>query len=120
MLSIRSEDAWVKSMMSTVWHAYTNNPPESGTTRSSLSAKYNKLCWGDDFPDNGRGYYQRHTDLVRSLEKGRRFLEWDVRDGWGPLCEFLDMSVPDVPFPRHDDWILYKKEVEGQSGNQQA
>jgi hypothetical protein len=27
-------------------------------------------------------------------------LHFDVRDGWRPLCEFLDVRVPDLPFPR--------------------
>jgi len=26
-------------------------------------------------------------------------LEFSVKEGWGPLCKFLDVPVPDVPFP---------------------
>ena len=29
-----------------------------------------------------------------------QILRYDVRDGWEPLCAFLDRPVPDVPFPR--------------------
>ena len=29
-----------------------------------------------------------------------RLLVFDVAEGWGPLCEFLDVPVPDAPFPR--------------------
>ena len=29
-----------------------------------------------------------------------RLLVFEVKDGWGPLCEFLDVSVPDGDFPR--------------------
>jgi hypothetical protein len=32
--------------------------------------------------------------------------------GWGPLCEFLGKEVPEIPYPRSDDWFSYKKEVE--------
>jgi hypothetical protein len=28
-----------------------------------------------------------------------RLLEWEIGDGWGPLCEFLGKPVPEVPFP---------------------
>lgn len=28
---------------------------------------------------------------------------FDVREGWEPLCKFLDLPVPDVPFPRIND-----------------
>lgn len=118
ILSIRPEDAWVNSMMSTIWHAYTRMPPNSGLPMSSLSTKFHTVCWGNDFPANGRDYFRKHNDVVRSLGNGRKFLEWDVKDGWGPLCTFLDVPVPDVPFPRHDDWVPYKKEMKEQTGSQ--
>jgi hypothetical protein len=38
-----------------------------------------------------------------------RFLEWDVKEGWVPLCTFLERDIPIVPFPRADDWAEYKQ-----------
>lgn len=32
-----------------------------------------------------------------------RLLEFNVRQGWGPLREFLGVPVPDAPFPRIND-----------------
>ena len=29
-----------------------------------------------------------------------RLLTFDLRDGWRPLCEFLRVEVPDIPFPK--------------------
>jgi hypothetical protein len=26
-----------------------------------------------------------------------------VKEGWGPLCKFLDLPVPNEPFPRVND-----------------
>ena len=28
---------------------------------------------------------------------------WSVTEGWEPLCEFLEVPVPDVPFPHVND-----------------
>lgn len=28
-----------------------------------------------------------------------RLLEFSVTDGWEPLCEFLNVGIPDTPFP---------------------
>ena len=28
---------------------------------------------------------------------------WSVGDGWEPLCEFLELPVPDTPFPHLHD-----------------
>ncbi|KAF3760336.1 hypothetical protein M406DRAFT_232840, partial [Cryphonectria parasitica EP155] len=103
ILSTRSEDAWYKSMMSTLWHAHANRPAVSTSRMAPLSERYHTHCWDNDFPANGRKYYQEHNDRVRSLSKGRKFLEYDVKDGWGPLCEFLGVPIPNEPFPRKDD-----------------
>ncbi|KUI61882.1 hypothetical protein VP1G_11349 [Cytospora mali] len=119
ILSIRPEDAWVRSMMSTLWHAYTNMPPNESSPKPSLATTFHTLCWGNDFPANGREYFRKHNGTVRDLGKDRKrkFLEWDVKDGWAPLCAFLDVPVPNVAFPRHDDWLPYKQSVEKQTGS---
>lgn len=74
-----------------------------------LAAKYHAHCWGDDFAAQGRACFRRHNDLVRGL--GGAFLEYDVKTGWAPLCEFLGVPVPEGPMPRSDDWAEYKKKV---------
>ena len=32
-----------------------------------------------------------------------QLLVFDVREGWEPLCKFLDLPVPDIPFPNVND-----------------
>ena len=117
ILSTRPEDAWVKSMMSTLWHAYSNMPANSTSPMAPLATKYHTLCWGNDFPSKGREYFRKHNDMVRELGKGKRFLEWDVKEGWDPICGYLGLPVPSAPFPRDDDWVSYKREVEKQEAS---
>ena len=45
--------------------------------------------------------------------RGLSYLSYDVKEGWEPLCEFLDITVPDEPFPRDlshangiNDWLV--------------
>jgi hypothetical protein len=39
-----------------------------------------------------------------------RLLEFDVRQGWQPLCAFLDRPVPpNVPFPRLNDRRWFRR-----------
>ena len=39
-----------------------------------------------------------------------RLLEFDVRQGWQPLCAFLDRPVPpDTPFPRLNDRRWFRR-----------
>ena len=44
--------------------------------------------------------YRRRTEEVRATIAPERLLVFDVAEGWGPLCEFLGVEVPDTPFPR--------------------
>ncbi|KAL0936128.1 nad dependent epimerase [Colletotrichum truncatum] len=46
-----------------------------------------------------RDSYRQHYDLVRRVTPKERLLEFNLADGWEPLCEFLGKPVPDVPFP---------------------
>lgn len=44
--------------------------------------------------------YNAHVEAVRSTIPADRLLVFDVRDGWEPLCTFLDKAPPATPFPR--------------------
>ncbi|KAI1378238.1 hypothetical protein F4677DRAFT_412588 [Hypoxylon crocopeplum] len=115
----RSEDAWLASMESTLWHAHTHAPTPNPSPMAPLSARYHRHCWGDDLPARGLAAYRAHNVLVRELavSGGRRLLEYAPGDGWAPLCEFLGVAVEEVegePFPRSDDWVEYKRMVEAE------
>ena len=43
---------------------------------------------------------RHHSQEVTAAIDSQRLLVFDVRQGWNPLCEFLQCPVPDVPFPR--------------------
>lgn len=44
--------------------------------------------------------YRAHTLYVQSVVPPERLLIWNVKQGWAPLCKFLDLPVPDSPIPR--------------------
>lgn len=41
-----------------------------------------------------------HTEKVKSVVPGEKLLVFNVEEGWDPLCRFLGVNVPDLPFPR--------------------
>ena len=47
--------------------------------------------------------FERHNAEIRQRVPGVRLIVYDVKAGWGPLCEFLGVEVPDEPFPRTND-----------------
>ena len=42
----------------------------------------------------------RHVEEVVASVPADKLLVFDVQQGWRPLCEFLDIDPPAVPFPR--------------------
>jgi len=44
--------------------------------------------------------FTAHNDAVRETIPASRLLVFEVKDGWEPLCAFLDVPVPDEEFPR--------------------
>jgi hypothetical protein len=48
---------------------------------------------------------------VRKVIPPERLLEFDLKDGWRFLCEFLGKHVPDGEFPRVNEVAVSKKTV---------
>ncbi len=44
--------------------------------------------------------YESHNQSVRDAIPASRLLEYDVREGWEPLCRFLDVPDADCPSTR--------------------
>ena len=45
----------------------------------------------------------RYEAEVQRNVPAERLLVWSASDGWEPLCEFLEVPVPDQPFPHLND-----------------
>jgi len=52
-----------------------------------------------------------NAQVVRRVPPGR-LLVYDVKDGWGPLCEFLGVTAPEgEPFPRLNDAETFRARI---------
>jgi hypothetical protein len=56
------------------------------------------------------GYLMISTELilkwnekVKKMVPPEKLLIMDIKDGWEPLCRFLELPIPDEPFPRAND-----------------
>ncbi|MDP4511526.1 sulfotransferase family protein [Nonomuraea turcica] len=62
--------------------------------------------FSDGMPDEDLAVdaFHRHIAMVQESLPADRLLVFDVRDGWEPLCRFLDVEAPaDEPFPHLND-----------------
>ncbi len=116
ILTVRdSVEDWHKSVMNTLWRgAYGLAPPKSltqalfqylsprppGHEISKYTFRHTTL---GNHPEEGREGYLKHNEHIRAIAPKGKFLEYNVKQGWGPLCKFLELPVPDRPFPRVND-----------------
>ena len=47
--------------------------------------------------------FNDHIKEVKALVPADRLLIFDVKEGWGPLCEFLNVPMPEKPFPHFNN-----------------
>jgi len=116
ILTTRDEEAWLASMNATLFA-----PPQKDGEPPSFFSHFKDWHFG---PQGERGEgnvraikgFRRHEEDVKrwAREASREVLVNEVKDGWGPLCRFLGRDVPEVEFPRSDDWAEkgWKKVVE--------
>jgi hypothetical protein len=50
-----------------------------------------------------------HYQNIREIVPKERLLEYEVSQGWGPLCAFLGDKVPAVDFPRTNDTKMVRE-----------
>jgi hypothetical protein len=60
---------------------------------------------------NAKDVYGTYYRSVRAAVPPEQLLEYHMGDGWEPLCAFLDMAVPDVPFPRENESSAHGEEL---------
>lgn len=53
--------------------------------------------------------YRRRGEEVRAAIPADRLLVYDIADGWGPLCAFLGVPVPEAPFPHRNNGVDFWK-----------
>ena len=53
--------------------------------------------------------YNLHVEDVRSSCPPKKLLEFSYSDGWGPLCKFLNVPIPDGPYPNLNDTVAFRR-----------
>lgn len=92
-------ETWWRSVDRTVW-AMMRRPDDQQTFAEFNSLMREKAGLGDhwDDPVSAMASYESLLEEVtRAVAPGRLVL-WQASQGWAPLCEALDMPVPDRDF----------------------
>lgn len=103
VLTVRDPDRWVESFQALMRANF------QGIWMALFSSRYRAFAgfsrtMGQRFVGSLRRErlietFHRHNERVRAVVPADRLLEFEVKQGWAPLCAFLDVPVPDGPFP---------------------
>ena len=63
-----------------------------------------------DFKTSSGTFFDRWTSEVKANVSPDRLLVFQVREGWQPLCRFLEVDEPSVPFPNVNDTATIKRQ----------
>lgn len=112
VLSVRPPQRWYDSFRQTVGAVIAQerdpNMPEAFWPVfdvSDLIVRDRSFGAGFDLDDQERviAAYEAHNAAVRAGVAPERLLEFDVTEGWAPLCAFLGVPVPAGEFPNVND-----------------
>ncbi|MBL4623099.1 MAG: hypothetical protein JKY89_11955 [Immundisolibacteraceae bacterium] len=119
ILTVRDSESWWNSIANTIFVACNQAFPP-GATEPQIpnmdSLQFDQLMSGKriilDGTFNGRfrntpehkdhciTAFEVHNEEVQNTVSAERLLIYQVKDGWAPLCDFLEVPMPDTPFPQ--------------------
>lgn len=132
LVTTRNPDTWYKSVKESIW-TFHDNIRSSWTFRQTIglmdgrkgihdwfdvveSAKATgmSMTMGEAIaggPEHAAKFFKEWEELVISTIPPERLLVHSAKEGWGPLCKFLDLPIPDEPYPRLNDTATILKGI---------
>jgi hypothetical protein len=128
LLSVRDPVKWERSFRDTIWtmsHGETLMPLLS-RSRALIDPRWqrylelvDRMFWGPqgtfaaghEDPEQMIEQMVAHNEAVKRVVPPERLLVWEVGEGWGPLCDFLGVEVPEVPLPHANERDAFVERV---------
>lgn len=120
LLSVRDPEAWYRSCENSI-HAAKEMALAGeleGNTEDAPDPEViqfiNGLIWNGTFDgrflerDYALRVFEEHNEAVKAAVPADRLLVYEISQGWEPLCEFLEVPVPDTPMPHLNDTASFR------------
>ena len=131
ILSLRDPERWYKSAYETI---FGFDPGISFKMKMRLQSIFNKKArnlikvfqlndksiWGKYFEgkfkdkDYAIQKFRQHIEEVKKEIPSERLLVHEAKEGWEPLCKFLNKEIPNKPYPRRnkgEDFAQWAKSI---------
>lgn len=105
--SERPAAAWYQSVRNTIYQVMKRpTPPGAPAAMHEQLEMARKLILRGEFDDrfedeaHAIAVYEAHNARVKSEIPSERMLVYEPGQGWEPLCKFLGVAIPAMPYPR--------------------
>lgn len=120
VLTVRDADRWYVSARDTIYAFGKALPawlqtavPVLRTIREMVDGAIWDRVFHGRFEDEAyaKQVFRDYIEQVKRDVPAEKLLVFEVKQGWEPLCAFLDCDVPDTPFPHVNDTASFKKMI---------
>ncbi|MCZ6616739.1 MAG: sulfotransferase family protein [Gammaproteobacteria bacterium] len=120
ILTARDPEAWYESTKETIYALSNGIPPLISLLiprARKIMAMVQRLIWEGVF--DGRfeekqhaiEVYDKNVAEVIANVPANRLLVHSSKDGWQPLCEFLERPIPSQPYPHSNESTVLKRVI---------
>ena len=118
ILTTRNPTSWHNSVVNTIGYrepGWVYTPP--GPDDEPAAHMIDEVIWSGTFqqrfqePEYAISVMEQHNREVMATVPPDRLLVYQVTEGWGPLCRFLEVDVPEEDFPHLNDTTSFRREV---------
>jgi hypothetical protein len=107
VLTERDPENWADSFAATIFNLLAGRdqgPPEMKAWLDMANAVIAKTGFPPGLDRDGlMNAFVAHNEAVKATIPADQLLVFGVKEGWEPLCNFLDAPVPADDFPRTND-----------------
>jgi len=113
ILTTRDAASWYRSCVNTIAPEYTMNFPRKVLFWLRGLGNFSNMIIDLTIQDFGycdwskeelmKNSFIARNERVKATIPADRLLIFEAKEGWAPLCKFLDLPIPDEPYPRVND-----------------
>jgi hypothetical protein len=106
ILSLRDPESWYRSVMKTIYPSSVAGRQAKDPVLKARVEMIFEVIWDGVFDgrmddkDHVISVFNAHNQYVQDTLPADRLLVFEARQGWQPLCEFLEVPVPAEDYPK--------------------
>ena len=115
LLSLRDPESWYESIINTIYSSSRAALESDDPATRRLGEWAFEIIWHrvfDNHMDDRAhviGIFNRHNQSVIDEVPADRLLVFEAKQGWQPLCRFLEVPVPGTDYPRMNTTEEFRK-----------